>query len=207
MRRAVILLLTAAYVLQPRIAAAQDLTGALVGTVKDEQGAVLPGAPVRLTSPALIGGPVTIITNDRGQLRFPLCPRPYVLDVELQGFAPYHEEDIRIGAGATLERTVVLKLAGVAESIVVEGSGSRIEARSSGFETRFGAESLARIPTRRYSMFDFMKAAPACRPPRRRAARSTPCPRSAPAATRICSSSTARTSPARARRLARRAER
>ena len=43
MRRAVILLLTAAYVLQPRIAAAQGLTGTLIGTVRDEQGAALPG--------------------------------------------------------------------------------------------------------------------------------------------------------------------
>ena len=104
-------------------------------------------------------------TNDRGQLRFPILPPgSYRLDIELQGFAPYHEEDIRIGASATLERTVMLKLAGVAESIVVQGSGSRIEARSSGFETRFGSESLPLIPTRRYSMFDFMKAAPGVSP-------------------------------------------
>ena len=51
-----------------------------------------------------------------------------MLEIELQGFATYHEDDVRIGAGATLERTAVLKLAGVAESITVEGSGSRIEA-------------------------------------------------------------------------------
>ena len=157
--------LLAGCLLLARAAAAQDLTGSLVGTVKDEQGAVLPDALVRLTSPALIGGPVTITTNERGQLRFPLLPPgSYALDVELPGFARYHEENIRIGASATLERTVVLKLAGVAESIVVEGSGSRIEARSSGFETRFGAESLPVIPTRRYSMFDFMKAAPGVSP-------------------------------------------
>ena len=36
--------------------AAQALTGALIGTVKDEQGGILPGALVRVTSPALIGG-------------------------------------------------------------------------------------------------------------------------------------------------------
>ena len=104
-------------------------------------------------------------TNERGQLRFPnLPPGSYTLDIEMQGFAPYHEEDIRIGAGATLERTVVLKLAGVAESIVVEGAGSRIEARSSGFETRFGSEDLKTIPTRRYSMFDLIRAAPGVSP-------------------------------------------
>src|SRR4029078_3747239 len=65
---------------------------------------------------------------------------------------------------ATLERSVVLKVSGVAESIVVEGSGSRIEARSSGFETRFKAEDVQGIPTRRYSMVDFIRAAPGVSP-------------------------------------------
>src|SRR5438128_5033585 len=151
--------------LLPRTADAQGLSGALVGTVKDEQGAVLPGALVRVTSAALIGGPATTTTNAKGQLRFPvLPPGPYVLDIELTGFTSYHEEDLRIGAGATLERTAVLKLAGVAESIVVQGAGSRIEARGSGFETRFGPEYLDNIPTRRFSMFDSIRAAPGVSP-------------------------------------------
>jgi hypothetical protein len=149
----------------PGTAAAQALTGVLVGTVKDEQGAVLPGALVRLTSPALIGGPATTTANEKGQLRFPvLPPGPYLLEIELQGFATYREDDVRIGAGATLERTVVLRLAGVAESITVEGAGSRIEARGSGFETRFGPEYLRAIPTRRFSMFDAIRAAPGVSP-------------------------------------------
>jgi hypothetical protein len=160
-----IVLCAAACVLFPRIAAAQGLTGALIGTVKDQQGAVIPGALVRVTSPALISGSATTSTNDGGQLRFPvLAPGTYVLDIDLPGFAPYHEEDIRIGAGATLERTVVLKVAAAAESIVVQESGSRIEARGSGFETRFGGEYLRTIPTRRYSMFDLIRAAPGVSP-------------------------------------------
>ena len=157
--------LLAGCLLLARAAAAQDLTGALVGTVKDEQGAVLPGALVRLTSPALIGGPVTITTNERGQLRFPvLPPGAYALDVELPGFAPYREENIRIGAGATLERTVVLEAGRRRRNGCRRGTGSRIEARSSGFETRFGAEYLTRIPTRRFSMFDMIRAAPGVSP-------------------------------------------
>jgi len=156
-----IVLLAAASVLLPSIVAAQSLTGTLIGTVKDQQGAVIPGALVRATSPALIGGPATMITDETGRIRFPvLAPGSYVLDIEVPGFAPYHEQDIRIGAGATLERTVVLKVAGAAESIVVEGSGSRIEARGSGFETRFGSDYIKAIPTRRYSMFDLIRAAP-----------------------------------------------
>ena len=138
-------LLAAAFVLASLPTDAQVLTGALVGTVKDEHGAVLPGALVRVTSPALIGGPATMTTNERGQLRFPvLLPGTYALDIELAGFATCHEADVTIGVGATLERTVVLKVAGVAESVVVQGTGSRIEARSSGFDTRFGPSTSKR---------------------------------------------------------------
>jgi hypothetical protein len=155
----------AACMLQSHVTAAQVLTGALIGTVKDAQGGALQGAVVRVSSPALIGGAQTLISNEKGQLRFPvLTPGLYVLDVEAQGFSPYHEEQIRIGAGATIERTAVLNVAGINESLVVEGAGSRIEARGSGFETRFGPEDLKTIPVRRFSMFDFIRAAPGVSP-------------------------------------------
>jgi len=137
----------------------------LIGAVKDDQGGILPGAVVRVSSPALIGGPETRTTNEKGQLRFPaLPPGPYVLDISMEGFATFHEEDIRIGAGATIERSVVLKLAGLAESVVVEGAGSRIDARDPGFGTRVGLEDLRAVPTRRASMFDFIRAAPGVSP-------------------------------------------
>src|SRR5262249_57627699 len=47
---------------------------------------------------------------------------------------------------------------------VVEGSGWRREGRDSGFESRFGVEYLKEIPTRRYSMFDFIRATPGVSP-------------------------------------------
>src|SRR4029079_2502325 len=122
-----------------RPAAAQGLTGTLIGTVKDAQGGVLTGVIVRVSSPALIGGPAIVRTDARGQMRVPaLPPGSYQLDIELAGFTTVHENDMRIGAGATVERTVTLLLASWQESIVVDGSGSRIEARNPGFGTRFG---------------------------------------------------------------------
>src|SRR6185295_9479006 len=103
MWRLLVLLFTAASVLLPRMAAAQGLTGSLIGTVTDAQGGVLPGAAVRVSSPAMIGGPATLTTNDKGQLRFvALPPGTYMLDIELEGFADFHEENVRVGAGATI---------------------------------------------------------------------------------------------------------
>ena len=62
--------------------------------VKDAQGGVLPGAVVRVTSPALMSGEERTTSNDKGQWRFPvLPPGRYVLTVELAPkFAPYHRE-------------------------------------------------------------------------------------------------------------------
>ena len=162
------------------------MTGALIGTVRDAQGGVLPGAMVRVSSPVLIGGPAIQTTNERGQLRFPaLPPGAYVLDIELEGFAALHVEDIRIGPGATIEVTEVMTLAGVAQSVVVEGAGSRIEARGSGYETRVGTEDLETIPTRRANMFDLLKGAPGISPTTQAASDAhSPC--SARAPTRTC---------------------
>jgi hypothetical protein len=78
--------------------------------------------------------------------------------------ATLQENDILIGAGATIERTAVLRVAGIAESVVVDGAGSRIEVRNPGFGTRFGSEDIDAIPTRRASMYDFVRAAPGVSP-------------------------------------------
>lgn len=149
----------------PVITSAQGLTGALIGAVKDAQGGVLPGVSVQVSSPAIIGGALAMTTGEKGQLRFPaLPPGSYVLSVELPGFAAYREDGIQIGAGATLERTIVLTIAGRAESVVVEGTGSRIEARGVGFGSRTGTEDLRAIPARRSSMFDAIRSAPGISP-------------------------------------------
>src|SRR5215470_14972493 len=66
-----ILILAAATVLLSQLAAAQALTGTLIGTARDEQGAVVPGGQVRITSAALIGGPRIMPTSEGGQFRFP----------------------------------------------------------------------------------------------------------------------------------------
>jgi hypothetical protein len=158
------LFVAAACAFVPRVSA-QALTGALIGTVKDQHGLAVAGAVVQIRSHALIGGAATARTDERGQLRFALLPPgSYALQIEVHGFAPYREENIRIGGGATLERAIVLALAGVAESVAVGGAGSRLDARDPGFGTRFGFENLTSVPTRRASMFDPIRSAPGISP-------------------------------------------
>ena len=160
MLRAILPLLLSAGALLPEIAIAQDLTGSLVGTVRDEQGGAIAGAQVRLSSPALLGGPAMVLTDERGEARFPvLMPGRYVLEASFKGFTPSSERDIRVGAGAMVERPIVLRLAGIAETVAVDATESDLPPRSTGFETRFDAEYLSGIPTRRSSMFDAIRSA------------------------------------------------
>ena len=152
-------------ILAPRITDAQGLTGALIGTVTDQQGAVIAGALVRLESPALIGGPVEMLTNAKGQMWFvALPPGPYVLEVSLNGFSTVRQPDILISAGATMDRPVRLTVADRAELVVVEGEGSRIDVRNPGFGTVFGPDDLRAIPTTRNSMFSYLRATPGLSP-------------------------------------------
>src|SRR5262245_32158162 len=138
-------------------AAAQTLTGTLSGTVKDEQGGVLAGAIVRLTSPALMTGTLQTTSSDKGQWRFPvLPPGEYTLTVELSSkFKPFKEEGIRVGAGEILERQVALPLAGVAETVTVAATPA--DSRGTGLETRRNSDYISTIPSRRFSMFDLFR--------------------------------------------------
>jgi hypothetical protein len=147
--------------LLPAYTAAQGLTGVIVGVVKDPDGGVLPGATVRVSSLGLQGGERQTTSSDRGQWRFPvLPPGEYRLTVELPpAFAIHREESISLGGGETIELTVVLRLAGVAESITVL-PGSEIVSRTGGLGTRFGPEYIREIPSRRYSMFSLINSAP-----------------------------------------------
>jgi Carboxypeptidase regulatory-like domain len=81
-----------------RAAHAQGLNGTLVGTVKDAQGGVIPGALVQILSPALIGGARETTTSDRGQWLLPILPPgDYTLTVDLSPrFA--RQDSIQVGA-------------------------------------------------------------------------------------------------------------
>ena len=78
-------------------------------------------------------------------------------------FCPVSRRGDRVGAGGDDRTFVVLAVSGIAVAIDVEG-GSRIEARGSGFETRFGPDYIKNIPGRRFSLFDLVKVAPGVSP-------------------------------------------
>src|SRR4030095_4207679 len=77
-------------------------TGNIIGVIRDESRAVLPGVSVTVTSRALPGGPSTVVTNPQGEYRFPsLPPGTYQLTVTLTGFKTYIEQDLQVTVNGT----------------------------------------------------------------------------------------------------------
>ena len=106
-------LLLAAFVAAP--AFAQTLTGSITGTIKDQQGAVLPGVTVTLTGKM---GAQTQVTDANGVYRFPaLEPGAYEVAAELSGFQAAKQGDLQITPGRTLTIDLALRVGGVAENV------------------------------------------------------------------------------------------
>ena len=87
-RRAVsVMLAVAAVVCIALPTSAQVTTGAVYGTVKDAQGAVIPGASVTLTSETRGTQLADVVTNANGDFTFVNVPADrYSLQVSMQGF-------------------------------------------------------------------------------------------------------------------------
>src|SRR3954471_5730014 len=81
---------------------AQVQTGSILVRAVDEQGAVMPGVSISISSPVLVGGSMTAVTDVGGVNRFPsLVPGTYTVKVDLQGFQTIVRENIQVLVGQT----------------------------------------------------------------------------------------------------------
>jgi hypothetical protein len=136
-------------VLSATTAWAQTQTGEIFGRVHDPSGAVLPGATVTLTSPALIQ-PLSTVAAASGAYRFPnLAIGIYTVTFELTGFQRVIRPDVRIQAGFNAEVNGRLELSSVQETVTVTGESPIIDVRSNTLGTNFGKELLEAIPSAR----------------------------------------------------------
>jgi Ca-activated chloride channel family protein len=101
-------------------AVVQPATGIVSGTVKDAAGAAIPGATVVLSTPA--STPHRTVSGKQGEFKFENVPAgAYRLMVSLQGFSQYTAA-VSVKAGATATIAVVLRVAGLEESVRVEAA-------------------------------------------------------------------------------------
>src|ERR1041384_6165074 len=109
-RRTAWLLALAIALMAPRFAFAQA-TGTIAGTVKDTPGAVLPGATVEASSPALIEKVRTAVTDAQGNYKIiDLRPGTYTVTFSLVGFSTVKREGVELSSGVTANINGELKV-------------------------------------------------------------------------------------------------
>ena len=102
-------------------AAAQSTAtnGTIEGTVKDQQGALLPGVTVTVVNIETNDQRI-VVTNERGLYRAPLLPLgTYKVTAELQGFKGFQQTGIKLSVGEAAVVNVTLGVGAVSETILV----------------------------------------------------------------------------------------
>src|SRR5438552_1656522 len=135
--------------------------GSIGGTVRDESGAVMPGATVTLSSPGVIGGDQSTVSDGTGAYQFTrLVPGTYSVKAELQGFRAVIQENIRVSADNTSRADLKLAVGDLAETITVTGSSPLLDTTSALNQTVMSREVLDSLPTAR-DIFSIARLAPA----------------------------------------------
>lgn len=131
-------------VLMPAAAQAQ---AAIAGAVTDASGAVLPGVTVEASSPVLIEGARTVVTDGSGRYRVEsLRPGPYVVTFTLAGFATVRREGIDVVGSATATVNTELRVGALNETVTVSGAAPTVDTRSVEQERVITRELLDALP-------------------------------------------------------------
>src|SRR5437762_9842842 len=110
---------------------AQFDTGAVLGTIRDSSGGVLPGVTVTLLNVAT-GISATKVTDEHGAYEFfTVRVGTYTVKADLSGFTAREIPNVKVDVGARQRVDVMLGVGPVAETISVIGTSPLIETDSS----------------------------------------------------------------------------
>jgi hypothetical protein len=147
----------------PAAAAAQFDTAAVLGTVRDPQGGVVPGVTMTLTN-VNTGITQTAITDSDGTYQFPnVRIGTYTIKAELQGFSAAVAENINVTVNARLRVDLDLRVGSVDENIVVTGTTPVLESESSDRGQVIGREQIVNLPLNGRNYADLALLAPGVR--------------------------------------------
>lgn len=148
-----------------------DLTGSVVVSVSDPDGAMLPGVSLSLRSAARS---FEGTTNARGQYRFLVVPAgTYELRAELSGFAPAALSGVSVSFGETYNAAVTLKLGSFEEEITVSAAPPQVDVLQSSSSEAMEQQFVQDIPLRNRNFEDLVNLLPGVADGQVRGSRST----------------------------------
>lgn len=131
-------------VLLPGAASAQS---SITGVVRDTSGGVLPGVTVEASSPALIEGSKSAVSDGQGVYRIvDLRPGPYTVTFSLSGFNTLRREGIALPAEFTATVNAEMAVGTLEETVTVSGQAPLVDIRSGGSQAQYQRETIEALP-------------------------------------------------------------
>ncbi len=112
-------------------AVAQEITGSIVGTVKDANGGVVKGATVTVTNSDTKLVVRTVTTSDDGEFSVPLLPVAYYdISVEATNFKKHLDERVRVNVNERRTADVTLQAGNISETVTVTSELLQVNTQS-----------------------------------------------------------------------------
>ena len=130
----------------PQPAAAQAVSGTILGTVSDSSGAVVTGAKVTITNE---GTQLTrTVTSDaQGEYVAPQLPTgTYTILAEMTGFKATALSNVQVGVDTRVRINVTLEVGQMTESVKIEASTPLLQTSSSELGTTVTSEQIKALP-------------------------------------------------------------
>jgi hypothetical protein len=132
--------------LLPALASAQVQRGSLFVKVADEQGGILPGATLELTSPVMPGA-LSGVSDALGQYRFPsLTVGTYNLKVSLQGLQTVLRQGLVLNQDQTVEVNITLKVGSMTEAVTVVAETPVVDTKAATLQVNIDKNILQGTP-------------------------------------------------------------
>src|SRR6267378_6901682 len=110
---------------------AQEITGSIVGTVRDTSGAVVKGATVTITNSDTKLVARTVTTNDDGEFAAPLLPVAfYDITVEATGFKKNLDQRVKLNVNERRTVDAVLQAGNIAETVTVSSASLQVDTQT-----------------------------------------------------------------------------
>ena len=136
---------------------AQGGTSELTGSVMDQTGAVVSGAPVKLTNSAT-GEVRTTTTTAAGTYRFPALQvvGTYTLEVSPKGFKSEKVQNIIVTVGTIVTADVRLEVGTASEQVTVEAGAQLVQTEDSALSQNVDRQVGTNMPLEDRSQNEFM---------------------------------------------------
>ena len=140
----------------------QEITGSIVGTVKDSSGAVVPGATVTITDPSKDNLLVrTVTTNEDGLFSVPNIPvTVYTVTVEAPNFKKSVNTDVKVDVGQRRNIDVTLEAGNIAEIVTIEADQVAVESNTPTASTTINGDQVRELSLNNRNWVQLVTLAP-----------------------------------------------